>query len=105
MTNQSKEPRYKVIRKALARINEPKERKAALAAFDAMLAQETENRSHLRRMIAERGIDDVLEDLSGVCKDIAGNTKSPKYMNMWYDRAFELKALADQYEVSRRRLS
>ena len=57
----------------------------------------TENRSALRLMIAERGIDGLLEDLSSVCKDIASESNSPTYANTWYDRAHELKQTAQVY--------
>jgi hypothetical protein len=58
------------------------------------------NQRKLRLMIAERGINGVLEDLGGVCEDIA-KTKDAKYAGVWMERGKELKDLGKRYNIGR----
>jgi hypothetical protein len=62
------------------------------------------NRSALRLMIAERGINGVLEDLGSVCHDIAGekHNKDNNYGALWSERGDELIELGMNYNVGRR---
>lgn len=53
-------------------------------------------KSELRLMIAERGIDGLMKDISDVCKDIAMQKAGPNYMNMWFDRANEFNSISER---------
>lgn len=62
------------------------------------------DRSALRLMIAERGINGVLEVLSDVCDDIAEDkhNKDNNYGALWIERSAELRNLSAEYKVGRR---
>jgi len=68
------------------------------------MSNRSSNRSALRMMIAERGINGVLVDLGSVCHDIASekHNNDNKYGALWNERGDELEELGLTYNVGRR---
>lgn len=58
----------------------------------------------LRLMIAERGINGLLEDIGAVCENIADDkhNRDNNYGALWMERAEELRELGKQYNIGRR---
>ena len=63
-----------------------------------------QTRRSLRWMIAQRGINGLLEDVGDVCKDIAKEERNHRkaYAGIWMDRSKELKKLGEKYNIGRR---
>ena len=55
------------------------------------------NRSALRLMIAERGINGLLEDIGAVCDEIAETKVTYHWTSLWKNRADELRGLGTAY--------
>ena len=66
--------------------------------------RQNDRSSALRLMIAERGINGLLEDIGDVCNDIAEDkhNNDNNYGALWNERATEMKQLADRYNIGRR---
>jgi hypothetical protein len=57
----------------------------------------TENRAALRLMIAERGLDGLLEDLTDVCEEITEKNRNNAFSLVWRNRTNELRKLSREW--------
>ena len=62
--------------------------------------RDTNQRTELRLMIAERGINGLLEDLGAVCDEIAETKVTYHWTHLWKNRADELRELGAAYNKS-----
>ncbi len=56
----------------------------------------------LRAMVAERGIDSLMTDISDLCYDASNRTPiSEKYQELWLERARDFAALSLKFSLTR----
>ena len=62
------------------------------------------DKAALRLMIAERGINGLLETIGDVCYDIAEtkHNKDNSYGSIWIERGIELRRIAMDWNLGRR---
>jgi hypothetical protein len=68
------------------------------------LSDYEKDKAALRLMIAERGINGLLETIGDVCDDIAEtkHNRDNNYGAIWMERGEELRKLGKEYNIGRR---